>query len=160
TGKVITHAIYAAGHPPLPSIEVTSFCEEQPQHWLYLRCKDKKAQERLNFDVRRMEQTEQVAVSGLVALTRMMQSIEADATGPKASWQEFARFDCAACHHELEARGGGSWRQNRSRGRAGRPAGHAWPKALVRMGLDAANPKEYRARADQLESLLSEFDSA
>ena len=42
-GKMITHAMYAAGHPPLPSIEVAAFSDEQPQHWLYLRCKGNKA---------------------------------------------------------------------------------------------------------------------
>ncbi|HEV3167286.1 MAG TPA: multiheme c-type cytochrome, partial [Isosphaeraceae bacterium] len=32
-GKVVTHAMYAAGHPPLPSIEVTTFSQSQPPHW-------------------------------------------------------------------------------------------------------------------------------
>jgi hypothetical protein len=32
-GKVITHAMYAAGHPPLPPFEVETFCKNLPQHW-------------------------------------------------------------------------------------------------------------------------------
>ena len=32
-GKVITHAMYAAGHPPLPSFEVASFSKNLPPHW-------------------------------------------------------------------------------------------------------------------------------
>jgi hypothetical protein len=32
-GKVITHAMYAAGHPPLPSFEVASFSHNLPRHW-------------------------------------------------------------------------------------------------------------------------------
>jgi hypothetical protein len=32
-GKVITHAMYAAGHPPLPSFEVASFSQNLPPHW-------------------------------------------------------------------------------------------------------------------------------
>ncbi len=29
----MTHEMYAAGHPPLPSVELQTFCEEMPQHW-------------------------------------------------------------------------------------------------------------------------------
>jgi hypothetical protein len=32
-GKVVTHAMYAAGHPPLPPFEVTMFSRNMPQHW-------------------------------------------------------------------------------------------------------------------------------
>jgi hypothetical protein len=32
-GKVITHAMYAAGHPPLPAFEVATFSRRLPQHW-------------------------------------------------------------------------------------------------------------------------------
>jgi hypothetical protein len=32
-GKVVTHAMYAAGHPPLPSFEVAAFSKNLPQHW-------------------------------------------------------------------------------------------------------------------------------
>lgn len=32
-GRVVTHAMYAAGHPPLPSVEVASFAEQMPYHW-------------------------------------------------------------------------------------------------------------------------------
>lgn len=32
-GKVVSHAMFAAGHPPLPPVEVASFCRNQPQHW-------------------------------------------------------------------------------------------------------------------------------
>jgi Cytochrome c554 and c-prime len=36
-GKVVTHAMYAAGHPPLPSFEVSAFSEYMPRHWHPLR---------------------------------------------------------------------------------------------------------------------------
>jgi hypothetical protein len=36
-GKVVTHAMYAAGHPPLPSMEVATFSRNQPQHWRSLK---------------------------------------------------------------------------------------------------------------------------
>jgi hypothetical protein len=32
-GKVVTHAMYAAGHPPLPSVEVAGFTAKMPNHW-------------------------------------------------------------------------------------------------------------------------------
>ncbi|MBC8351621.1 MAG: hypothetical protein H8E66_06510 [Planctomycetes bacterium] len=35
-GKIITHEMYAAGHPPLPGIEIESFAAQMPRHWRYL----------------------------------------------------------------------------------------------------------------------------
>jgi hypothetical protein len=32
-GKVVTHAMFAAGHPPLPPFEVATFSQNEPQHW-------------------------------------------------------------------------------------------------------------------------------
>src|SRR5262245_30656396 len=32
-GKVVSHAMMAAGHPPLPPIELASFSRNEPQHW-------------------------------------------------------------------------------------------------------------------------------
>lgn len=32
-GMVITHAMYAAGHPPLPSFELETYCRSLPRHW-------------------------------------------------------------------------------------------------------------------------------
>ncbi|MCH7726797.1 MAG: hypothetical protein IH991_10000, partial [Planctomycetes bacterium] len=36
-GKIVTHEMYAAGHPPLPGVEVESFVHQMPKHWRYLR---------------------------------------------------------------------------------------------------------------------------
>ncbi|MDA1049618.1 MAG: multiheme c-type cytochrome [Planctomycetota bacterium] len=35
-GKLMTHEMYAAGHPPLPGIEIESFAQQMPRHWRYL----------------------------------------------------------------------------------------------------------------------------
>ena len=35
--KVVTHAMYAAGHPPLPGLETATFSDAMPRHWEYLR---------------------------------------------------------------------------------------------------------------------------
>ena len=32
-GKIVTHAMFAAGHPPLPPIEIATFSKNEPQHW-------------------------------------------------------------------------------------------------------------------------------
>lgn len=32
-GRVVSHPMYAAGHPPLPSIDVARFVKNIPQHW-------------------------------------------------------------------------------------------------------------------------------
>src|SRR5205807_1825184 len=32
-GKVVSHAMMAAGHPPLPPIEMATFTRNEPQHW-------------------------------------------------------------------------------------------------------------------------------
>jgi hypothetical protein len=32
-GKVVTHAMFAAGHPPLPPFDLETFCKNLPQHW-------------------------------------------------------------------------------------------------------------------------------
>ena len=32
-GKFVTHAMYAAGHPPLPPLEVMTFSRDQPMHY-------------------------------------------------------------------------------------------------------------------------------
>lgn len=36
-GKVVTHEMMAAGHPPLPSFETASFSKNLPQHWWDLK---------------------------------------------------------------------------------------------------------------------------
>jgi hypothetical protein len=32
-GKVVTHAMFAAGHPPLPPIDIATFSDNMPRHW-------------------------------------------------------------------------------------------------------------------------------
>jgi hypothetical protein len=32
-GKIVTHDMFAAGHPPLQPLEVVTFAEHEPQHW-------------------------------------------------------------------------------------------------------------------------------
>jgi hypothetical protein len=36
-GKVVTHAMFAAGHPPLRSMEASTFSDNMPRHWRLLK---------------------------------------------------------------------------------------------------------------------------
>mgnify|MGYP001144876001 CR=1 FL=1 len=163
--KVLTHAMYAAGHPPLPSIEVASFSEEQPRHWQYLREKPEAIQKHLGFNPNRLEQTELVAVSGLAALSATIRQLvdppnSAGNESVESSGPDFARYDCAACHHELKV-WDRSWRQAREEGHApGRPAPPAWPRALVRLGLEAADPARAEGWFRGLSTRMEAFDAA
>ncbi len=162
--KVITHAMYAAGHPPLPSIEVAAFSDEQPRHWKYQKEKLPRIQVLLGFNPNRLEQTELVAVSGIVTLRESMRMFAAQArSGAPAGggWPDFARFDCSSCHHELITAGPLAWRRTRgSSGAPGRPTVPNWPSVLVRIGIEAANPKLALQRTQQLEDDLQEFQLA
>jgi hypothetical protein len=144
-GKVITHAMYAAGHPPLPNIEIETFAAVMPPHWRSIR-------EKGDFEFKQgfvqaggpafaknaladLPQTKAVILAGVMALRESValaadQAVEAGA----AMWPELAVFDCQACHHELRSPG---WRQRRGNavGRPGRPLLPEWPAALVTLGL-------------------------
>jgi hypothetical protein len=163
-GKVVTHAMYAAGHPPLSSFEAATFSDAQPRHWEYLREKTKERLDRLKpYEPRNLERTQLVVFNALVDLRESMKLFadEAEANKPEpvgAQWPDFARFDCYACHHELQAQDGASWRQVRRRdGRPGRPMSPAWPSVLVQLGIEAAGPQQATARQDELKQQLEAF---
>lgn len=159
-GKVVTHDMYAAGHPPLPSFEIATFSEAMPRHWEYLR--DKKPpeiQKELGYNPAELEQTKLILVGGIVAFREAMELLAAEAAqgaGTAAGgngWPELAQFDCYACHHDLKTE---SWRQKRGYvGKPGRPTMQNWPLALVRVGARLANADE-----KQLDSGLAELIAA
>jgi hypothetical protein len=88
-GMVVTHAMYAAGHPPLPNVELAVLSRNLPQHWRdkrdvpFLRNPDKP---KLKIDPARIEQvyhmaaadyqqSQLVMASSLVGLRGMMQLV-------------------------------------------------------------------------------------
>jgi hypothetical protein len=159
--KVITHAMYAAGHPPLPGLETATFSDAQPRHWDYLREKKPKIQADLGFNPAKHEQAELVAVSGIVALRETMRLYAAQARGdglvkePETHWPDFARFDCYACHHDLQVV---SWRQKRGYSATpGRPSTPTWPDVLVRLGITVADPEGKKGRAAQFDQAVAAF---
>ena len=152
--KVVTHEMYAAGHPPLPGLEVAFFSQEMPRHWNYLVEKKPEIQKLFAFDPAKnnLERTELVLLAGLVSFRETMNLIAGQA-GPKdAPWPELAHFDCYACHHDLKSK---SWRQQRGyAGKPGRPSMRAWPLALVDLSMahfaDKKAQAEFRAAFKKL----------
>jgi hypothetical protein len=166
-GKVLTHAMYAAGHPPLPSIELESFAEQMPPHWRNLR-------ERGPFELRdeflkanstsgsaplaELPRTKGVVIGGVLA-TQHSAKLLAEQTASAKDGPDLAAFDCGACHHDLRAK---SWRQARGYGgRApGRPAVPVWPTALLRAGLAhvaAGDKTRFEKESAQLDSQLGDL---
>src|SRR5262249_59421636 len=117
-GKVVTHAMYAAGHPPLPGVEIATFSDAMPRHWQYLKEKKPAVQQMLNVDsgTAAFEQTKLVAVSGVLLLREAMNLLGSQAApatqdaDPRNTWPELAQFDCSACHPELKKP---NWRHHR-----------------------------------------------
>jgi hypothetical protein len=161
-GKILTHAMYAAGHPPLPGFEASTFSDAQPRHWQYLREKSPEQLKRVGaIDSTNLEQSQLVAVSGLITLREVMELFADEAerlegAGPIGSdWPDFARYDCSSCHHDLKP---GSWRQARGyAGSPGRPPAPEWPVALVWLGIEAGDPETAESRSRELDELLEAF---
>ncbi len=163
--KVVTHEMYAAGHPPLPSFETATFSDAQPRHWQYLREKAPAIQKELGFKPGKREQTDLVVVSGIVALRETMRLFAAEARDdglvkePETHWPDFARFDCYACHHDLKVP---SWRQTRGyAGRApGRPTTPVWSDVLVQLAITVSDPKGTKGRLSEYRHALEAFQGA
>jgi len=157
-GKVVTHEMYAAGHPPLPGVDVATFSRILPQHWRDLKdipflnkpkleklpkgipddqALKAKLNELYHLESAAFEQTKMETIGGLAAFEESMLLVANIAEGKaeklKVRWPELAQFDCYACHHELKTP---SWRQQRGyAGPPGRPQLRPWPTTLVRLGI-------------------------
>ncbi len=114
-GKVVTHEMYAAGHPPLPPFELTSYMEGEPKHWAYPTDPRLKffasvpAADRwklFHFNDAKDESylSRNFAVGAVVALRAEAELLLADAKTAENGGEglDFARFDCYACHHDLK----------------------------------------------------------
>lgn len=160
--KVVTHEFYAAGHPPLPGIEVNAFCDQMPRHWELIAEKPASVQKMLGFvpGKSNLEQTELMVISGVVAFRNTLQLIAHQAREgkkPEAAnpWPELAAFDCYACHHDLKYPG---WRQERGYGARvpGRPGMRPWSTVLVEVGIQHAA----RGDAARVKALHKEMHDA
>lgn len=152
-GKVVTHDMYAAGHPPLPSIEVSTFATSIPRHWwLIAERKDPKVKASLGYKDGQLEQTKLALVGSAVALKASLRLLADEAkssaqpVAPGQAWPDYARFDCWSCHHDLKRDG---WRQARGYpdGPPGRVPVAEWPLALVDLGIDHLARRDPAAEA-------------
>jgi hypothetical protein len=180
--KVVTHEMYAAGHPPLPGFEIQTFSEFMPQHWENLNVKIKRADalakrekepmpELENFFQKigyydpaqgDMEQTRMLVTSALVAFresVRLLHDAAEDSLnkGGKVEWPEFALYDCYACHHDLKS---DSWRQKRGYlGTPGRPQMRPWSEALIPLAIQhtgvTGKQSDFDGQLKTLEQILS-----
>ncbi len=135
--KFVTHKMYAAGHPPLPSIELGSYGNQTSKHWRSLKEKPdfqfrKEYEGLVGFTPGDMPESKTVVVGGAVALKQSLEILSSLAVNAQkndnAEWPDFSAYDCAACHHDLKSP---SWRQKRGyKGVPGRPTIHYWPNAL------------------------------
>jgi hypothetical protein len=164
--KFVTHEMYAAGHPPLPGFEVTTFSEQMPRHWQYLREKPKKVQELLRYDGTEREQTKLVLVGAAVNLRESMKLLAhqaqecSRAKDPDRRALDLANFDCYSCHHDLKSP---SWRQKRGfAGRPGRVPMRTWPAVLVPLavGFAAADSGEAGRTSREFTALLKKVEAA
>lgn len=144
-GRVLTHEMYAAGHPPLPAFELETFESQLPRHWRHLSEKAELQKEFLdktgsNSNPDELQRTKSLLVAALISrseslrLTADLADLVEGAVSkqiPKPQWPDFAQFDCYACHHDLKSE---SWRQSaQNSGSPGRPVLIPWPKALAQL---------------------------
>jgi len=79
-GKVVTHAMFAAGHPPLPPIEISSFSRNEPQHWRDVKAvpvfqknmKDEKVRKNYHLNAADFQRSRFALIGNVVALRETM----------------------------------------------------------------------------------------
>ncbi len=157
-GKVVTHDMYAAGHPPLPGFEMANFCKMMPAHWEETSKKDPRLQKLLGHDGKTQEQAKLVLVGAAVSLADYLHLVVAQVEQCKKEMDEekkvldWASFDCWSCHHDLKSP---SWRQTRGyAGKPGRVPMKTWPAELVRVALDhlGEDKNEFEARWSKVQT--------
>jgi hypothetical protein len=170
-GRFVTHEMYAAGHPPLPPLDLMAYSREQPRHWglpselpffdKLLKRDAKKAETVFHVrggeshTVRRFVESTIAGLAASAVLTGQL------AEQSKDVGLDFAAFDCASCHHNLKYP---SDRQERGYlGVAGRPlfrpANFALSKAVLKHAatLDKDVQTSYDALLATEKQLLESF---
>lgn len=164
-GMFVTHAMYAAGHPPLPNFELETFCRAMPRHWRsedellaafeeakypgtsqYFAINAPGLTNRLSAAGGKLDDiawTTRRALIGAAAVRRRGAETVVWAAESDSVWGDYAFYDCSACHHELRRP---SLRQSRGfPGLPGRPRLHEWPDIL----LQVVGPSSAAASAQQ-----------
>lgn len=144
-GQQVTHAMYAAGHPPLASIDIVAYANDMPRHW---RAPAEQADRSATVANATTTADVQMALIGhLVAAERSLTL----AAQQFKTLPDFAHFDCDACHHELSSP---SWRQARfAQGVPGRPLYREWPLRMATLASHIAG-SELTTSLDELNASL------
>ena len=145
SGKVITHAMYAAGHPPLPAFEIESFGKAMGPHWKRVWEKSPQIRQQAaeaGYRTESASESQRSLIGGLVALRQSTKLVDEYAsaaanTSTERPWPELALYDCQACHHELRVP---STRQEAGYGGLvpGRPSLVRWPRGLAGVAFTEA----------------------
>ncbi|MBY0231894.1 MAG: cytochrome c family protein [Gemmataceae bacterium] len=160
-GKFVTHDMYAAGHPPLPSLEMGAYTRGMKYHWQYLREKNPKVAAEQGYKGTKdkkddLEEIQVVLVGAAVSLREAMALlIQAPLDEGALDW---SHFDCQACHHDLKSP---SWRQEAYKGRKvkpGRVAYKGWSPELVRLAIAALDDGD--KQKEQFEKRLAALQAA
>lgn len=157
--RFVTHEMYAAGHPPLPSVEVATFSNVLPHHWRYSDEKEAAFADWFNqFKAKRQNdpritdsddwqkkywpaatkmgersRTKLAVLGSVVAIRKTMEWLRQDSIEAE-TWPHLEYYDCQACHHELRV-SEKSWRQKRASatGKPGRPMLRRWPEIGIEL---------------------------
>lgn len=133
-GKVVTHEMYAAGHPPLPSVELTSFLNQMPPHWLGIKEKGEFHLKKEFLEANDLSEdsaaSDNLTLNAAIASRTFLQLIQDVSKKPtEYPWPELALYDCSSCHHELKTP---HWRNNAfAQLTPGRPYFQLWPNTLL-----------------------------
>lgn len=141
-GLEVDHDLIAAGHPRL-AFEFTAYHASMPRHWPDVKDRDAGAHRRgrADFEARAW-------VIGQLASAHAALQLLADRAGDrKNSWPDFARQDCAACHHTLRVPS--VWQPRP--GKIGDARWSEWELALVPRALQACGAEM---------TVLNEFQAA
>lgn len=111
-GKIVTHEIYAAGHPPLPPFEMSAYMQGEPRHWGYpselkyfdtVKKDDRWKLFHFHAGADEAYLARHYAAGAIAAIQAEAELLLADATRAAKDGDilDYARFDCYSCHHEL-----------------------------------------------------------
>ncbi len=172
-GRVVTHEMYAAGHPPLPGFELETFSAQEPEHWRNFQNKSKNIRDEFlekttdwrKWDWREddLHNTRDLLIGACLNLSEMLK-LTTDLADPRVSipvggdhwsaganekWPELAQFACYACHHDLRDQG---WRIKRQPiGVPGRPPLQEWPFTLARFAVKVSGKDQLLAKIDEVQ---------
>ncbi len=154
-GMWVTHAMYVAGHPPLPAFELETYRAALPPHWrefeeTYARLADFPDRDQyfaqLVPAVAALEPSQSPRdlfwrtrglLVGALATAELNTALLADA---QDTWGDYALYDCAGCHHSLETP---SLRQELATQEIpGRPRTARWPEPLLLVALSQVDSAE------------------